>query len=217
MNVGFPNLLFNYTANQRSTFPVIDTLAVTNSSFCLQGAKTYRLTKAIDGVSISPSGVITVDTRYPIKATSLAVVVADGYQDHTSAVFWIEVVEVIIVIPKEECVSYLATNITDTHYELQIGRENPVDLGRYVENGTRVHHLKAFFFMGEIQYGKVPKEQIVQPLSDVFIIRHTKYNKGQVELNFDLTYVNPSYEGATVTGNLTLMANYLDCPLYTDL
>ena len=164
-------------------------------------------------MTISPSGIITVDTRRPMRNTSFEVVMFDGYQSHTSPIFWIEVVEVIT-----RCFSYLEQNITNKEYELEIGKENFVDLDKYIANGTDAYLVKAFYFMGEIEYGKYKKEKIEQQLDDVFII-HTNYDKdnANVELNIDLTYVDPKYEDSTVVGNLTLMTNFLAGPIYHDV
>ena len=54
---------------------------------------------------ISPNGILTVDTKYPIAKTNLAVSMTDGYQIYVSPIFKIEVVEV-------NNYAYLAENIT---------------------------------------------------------------------------------------------------------
>ena len=58
-------------------------------------------------MAISPAGILTVDTKYPIANTNLAISMTDGYQIYVSPIFKIEVIEV-----KNEIYAYLAENIT---------------------------------------------------------------------------------------------------------
>lgn len=64
------------------------------------------------------------------------------------------------VFVPEVIYAYLAENITNEQYEVQIAQNNTLELGEYIENGTTVDSLKVYLFIGEVEYGIYQKESI---------------------------------------------------------
>ena len=61
----------------------------------------------------------------------------DGNQTYESLPFYIEVIEVI----EEGIYPYLEKDITSQQYDVQIGEETSIELGKYIGNGTTVNSL----------------------------------------------------------------------------
>ena len=54
---------------------------------------------------------------------------------------------------EEGSYAYLEEDITSQQYEVQIGEETSIELGKYNGNGTTVNSLKIFYFIEGIKYG----------------------------------------------------------------
>ena len=83
----------SYSASVGSTSPVINAAASSLDAGCLVDTDSYALSPSVSGISMAPSGTITVSTTSEIASTSLTVSVTTngGAETHTSSAFSAEV------------------------------------------------------------------------------------------------------------------------------
>jgi hypothetical protein len=96
-----------------------------------------------------------------------------------------------------------------TTYELELGKEKELDLGKYQADSAIVFTSYA---VSSTSQGS--SEDITDNLADVFLVQAQHKNQ-KISLKIDLTKLNPLFNGMTVSGNLNMIAMNRDKKSYS--